>query len=71
MARIAEDEWPIGAERPAVQRERDRHEVGMAEQHERGAWQRAADERERRLGEWIRDTCNDAAAQRPHGKGKP
>ena len=38
---------------------------------ERGTWQRAADERERRLGEWIRDTCNDAAAQRPHGKGKP
>ena len=36
---------------------------------ERGAWRRAADERERSLGEWIRDTCN-AAAERPHSKSK-
>jgi hypothetical protein len=38
---------------------------------ERDAWQRAADERDRGLSDWIRDTCNEAAAQRPHGKSKP
>jgi hypothetical protein len=34
--RIAHDEWPIGAERAAMQRVRDRHEVGVTEEHERG-----------------------------------
>src|SRR5262245_43432944 len=30
---------------------------------ERGAWERAAKERERGLSDWIRDTCNTAAAE--------
>lgn len=39
---------------------------------ERGAWQRAAAERERSLGEWIREICNtEAADPRPRSKIKP
>lgn len=39
---------------------------------ERKAWQHAADDRERRLSDWIRDTCNtEAADPRPRPKGKP
>jgi len=40
---------------------------------ERGAWERAAKERDRGLSDWIRDTCNAAAGDdaRPRSKGKP
>jgi hypothetical protein len=40
---------------------------------ERGAWERAAKERDRGMSDWIRDTCNAAAADdaRPRSKGKP
>jgi hypothetical protein len=40
---------------------------------ERGAWERAAKERDRALSDWIRDTCNAAAIDdtRPRAKGKP
>jgi hypothetical protein len=40
---------------------------------ERGAWEQAAKERDRRLSDWIRDTCNAAATNdtKPRAKGKP
>jgi hypothetical protein len=35
--RVGQHERLIGAERAAMQRVRDRHEVGLTEEHERGA----------------------------------
>ncbi|HSK02002.1 MAG TPA: hypothetical protein VK932_12200 [Kofleriaceae bacterium] len=38
---------------------------------ERAEWERAAKETEKGLSDWVRDTCNEAAAQRSRGKSKP
>ena len=40
---------------------------------ERAAWKRAAKDRDRGLSDWVRDTCNTAAAEesRPRTKSKP
>jgi len=41
---------------------------------ERSAWENAAREQDRRLSDWIRDTCNAAAPpsdMRPRSKSKP
>ncbi len=56
------------------------HPAGNAPHHAGGERQRSCrtpsvrmpvnSEHERNLGEWIRDTCNEAAAG-PHSKGKP
>ena len=39
---------------------------------ERAEWERAAEDNEKGLSDWVRDTCNrEAAAPRPRSKIKP
>lgn len=63
--------WPFGPHgRPPLRGETSKPLTVRITDTERGAWQRAADKRKQALGEWIRDTCNTAAADdaRPPGK---
>jgi len=46
---VTDDERPIGAERPAVDRARERHQVAIAAQHERGAVRRGHADRAQRV----------------------